>query len=115
MSVAFTSYTTSKKCGLFAGMLEVNEDSFPTVSMLDIYREDAFGDIYEIAEVDADGMSAQQLRIAAKIEKFLVKIMADNIRYKTNFVAVIPDQYREQLESSMGIIPIDVFSPGKDT
>lgn len=104
------TFSTSKECGKYAGMRVVDDNSFPDIESIDLYRECAYSDIYE--EIDSgDDVNSKAAR---KAELFLVKIMIDNVRYKRAVIPEIPEKMLANLTSATDQIGITTFEPGKD-
>ena len=104
------TFSTSRESGKYAGMKTIDANSFPDIEAIDIFRETAFADIFELIDTATDNNN----KSARGVEMFLVKIMIDNVRYKRAIVPDIPPKMESKLISAFGQLAIDTFQPNKD-
>ena len=107
-----TTYATSMECGYAAGIKTVTDYTYPTASMVDIWRLIAYSKIrFRIGQV-----SDNANRDAAAIEISMVSRMIQSVQNRqTGFSIELTDEERIQLDNNFGTIPGSKWEPDQDS
>ena len=103
-----TTYATSMECGYAAGIKTVTDYTYPTASMVDIWRLIAYSKIrFRIGQV-----SDNANRDAAAIEISMVSRMIQSVQNRqTGFSIELTDEERIQLDNNFGISGVITENP----
>jgi hypothetical protein len=107
-----TTYATSIECGYAAGIKTISDYTYPTTSMVDIWRLIAYSKIrFRIGQVPDDTD-----RNAAAIEISMVSRMIQSVQNRqTGFSIELTDEERIQLDNNFNTIPGSKWEPDKDS
>ena len=102
--------STSSECGLYAGMSSVSVNSFPSESMIDLFREIQYNEIKSVlgsSITDIDGY-------AKTFELRHVKIDILNVLNNLNVDSKPSIQEKIDLANHFSLVLIESFEPDQD-